>query len=416
MLVNPYGVVIVSMLLLVFVLEATVRVLDQRRVARELPPELRRLYDPERRARMRGYCGARTRLTLVAMVVDLVALLGFWGSGGFALVDRLASRVAAGLAAHALVHGVVFLGVLVVLRGLLSLPFQVYSTFGIEQRFGFNRTSWRTFVLDRVKGALVGVVLGGPLLILVLVFFERFSQHAWWLAWLGTTLFLLAAHYLVPAFVLPLFYRLSPLPEGELRDRLLGYAQRVGFPLAEVSIVDGSRRSTKANAFFTGFGKHKRVALFDTLVAKHGTDELVSVFAHEVGHYQLRHLVIGLVLSIGHTGLMFYLLGLLLREPRLFMAFGIERPSTAAGLALFGLLLLPLEVLIGVAANALSRRHEYAADRFAARTTGSAEPMILALEKLATEQLAHPAPHPLRVMLEYSHPPLGPRLAALRET
>jgi STE24 endopeptidase len=406
---NPFGLFVLVTLLLSFALDALALALDLRSLRLPPPPELAHLYPPDRYHLAQEYARARARFAVVLRVVSLAALLSFWWLGGFGWLDRLVRGAALG----AIATGVLYIAALGLAQVTLLLPFDVYSTFGIEQRFGFNRTTWRTFVLDRLKTAALGAAIGGPLLAAVLAFFEWRGPGAWVACWALFAAVSVAAQTVYPAWVLPLFLRFERLPAGELRSMLEGYADRVGFRFADLFVVDGSRRSTKANAFFAGIGARKRIALFDTLVAQFEPPEVRAVLAHEVGHYRRRHIVVGTALGIAESGLLLFLLSRCLAWSGPTAAFGFAQPSVYAGLVVFGLLAAPLERLLAVFGLWLSRRFEYQADRFAAESTGEPEAMASALEKLARDHLAPLTPHPLRVALEYSHPPLRDRLAAL---
>ncbi len=412
---NVYAAVILATLVGAWLLDLVARRLDLAHLTETLPDELSSLYDPERYRQSQRYTRVRTRFGAIAATIELAALLAFWGIGGFSVVDGGSRWLAQAFlgAEHPLVVGVLFVGILVLGQMALGLPLSLYSTFVIEQRFGFNRTTPRTFGLDLIKGLAVAAVLGIPAVCGVIAFFEYGGAHAWLWAWLAASLFTLAVQYVVPTWVLPLFNRFEPLAEGELRERLFDMADRVGFPVGEIFVIDGSKRSSKANAFFTGIGRHKRIALFDTLVDRHSPLELEAVLAHEIGHYKKGHIRRGLVLSILHLGLMFFLLSIFLDHRGLYEAFGLE-PSTWAGLVLFGLLLSPMEVILGLLLNWLSRRHEFEADRFAVAAMGEGESLVSALEALSVDHLANLTPHPLRVFLDYSHPPLLVRTAAIR--
>jgi STE24 endopeptidase len=286
----------------------------------------------------------------------------------------------------------------------------------IEERFGFNRTTPMTFVKDMVKGLGLAVVLGGPLLAGVLAFLHYAGPYAWVYCWVATVLVMLGVQFVAPTWIMPLFNTFQPLQPGPLREALLAYARGVDFPLQDVYVMDGSRRSSKSNAFFTGFGKHKRVALFDTLIAQLAPPELVAVLAHEIGHYKKHHIVQGLLLSIVHMGVLFFLLSLFLHHQGLFEAFYVEQPSVYAGMVFFTLLYTPLELLLSIGMQVFSRRHEYAADRYAVETFGQPEAMAQALQKLSVQNLSNLTPHPLYVFLHYSHPPVLKRIQAIRHT
>ncbi len=407
---NPYAVFVLIALLAQWTLELLADVLNMRALSPELPDEFEGVYDADTYRRSQEYTRARTRFQLVPRTLDLVLLLVFWFAGGFAWVDaRVNALVEAPIPA-----GLLFIGALLLARTVLHLPFRWYATFSIEERFGFNRTTRATFVGDLFKGLALGALLGAPLLALVLYFFESTGELAWLWAWGATTVFALAVTFIAPTWIFPLFNRFQPLEEGELKREILGYAGRVDFPLDDLFVVDGSRRSTKANAFFTGFGRNKRVALFDTLIEKHDVRELVAVVAHEIGHFRRRHVLKGVIVSIAHTGLLFFLLAFFLRQDGLFAAFGIEERSVHAGLVFFGLLYTPIELVLGLFMQALSRRHEFEADRFAAETTGEPEDLVAALKRLSVDSLSNLTPHPFYVALNYSHPPVLERISALR--
>lgn len=286
----------------------------------------------------------------------------------------------------------------------------------IEQRFGFNKMTPATFVADLIKGTVLGLLLGGPLLAGILFFFQFAGEHAWLYAWIAFTLFVFFVQFIAPTWIMPIFNKFTPLGEGELKERILSYARSVDFPVEQIYVIDGSRRSTKANAFFSGFGRHKRIALFDTLIAKQTVPEMVAILAHEIGHYKKKHILLGMALSIAHAGVMFYLLSVFLHRPGLYEAFYMEQPSIYAGLVFFSLLFTPVESILSIFLQALSRRNEYEADRFAADTFEQPEAMIGALKKLAVDHLSNLTPHPLHVILNDSHPPILQRIQAIRQT
>ena len=407
---NLWAAIILAALLLDFVVERLADVLDLGRLGRTLPPELRDVYDAERYRRAQRYAQARTRFGILVATVDLAALLALWFARGF---DRLDQAVR-GLGLGVVATGLLFLGGLGLARLVLALPFRWWSTFVIEERFAFNRTTPRTFWTDVVKGGLLALVLGGPLLAAVLWLFAAAGARAWLWCWLASALYLIAVQVIAPTWILPLFNRFTPLPEGRLREAILAYARAVGFPLEDVFVIDGSRRSTRGNAFFTGFGRHKRVALFDTLIERLEPDELVAVLAHEVGHYRRGHVVIGLGLAIVQLGLAFWLLSLCLARPGLFRAFFMQERPIYAGLVFCALLFTPIERALAVVLHAVSRRHEVAADAFAVATTGTGERLASALKRLAADALSNPTPHPLQVALRHSHPPVLARVRALQ--
>lgn len=409
-MMNTYALIVLAALVAEYVLSVVTSLLNTRAMSPQVPAEFRSVYNEATYRQSQVYTHARTRFGLAQGTVNLTILLLFWQIGGFEWLDQISRSFALG----SVLTGLLFIGMLVTGSTLLGLPFKIYSTFVIEERFGFNRTTSGTFALDLLKGLLLGGLLGGALLSVVLFLFELTGPLAWVWCWGATTAFILLAQLVAPTWIMPLFNTFTPLGGGELKEALITYAQMVHFPLEGVFVIDGSRRSAKANAFFTGFGKHKRIALFDTLITKHTTSELVSVVAHEVGHYRRGHIFKNLAFSMVHTGVLFWLLSICLQQQGLFEAFGVTEVSVHAGLVFFSLLFTPMELLLSVLVNRFSRQYEFEADAFAAETTGSSEPLISALKKLSADNLANLTPHPLEVYLHHSHPPVLQRINALR--
>ncbi len=407
---NLYAVVILLTLLVGYLLNLVADILNLRALALEVPDELEGLYDQEAYRTSQHYMRVRTRFSWIADIWGLGLTLVFWFVGGFQALDQLVR----GWALGSIGSGLVYIGILIAGKALLSLPFQLYSTFVIEARFGFNQTSWRTFCTDRLKALGLMIVLGVPLLAGLLAFFIYAGPYAWLYCWVAVTLFSLGLQFIAPTWIMPLFNTFTPLAAGELREAILTYAQTVKFPIDDVYVMDGSKRSSKSNAFFTGFGRHKRIALFDTLIEVHTVSELLSVVAHEVGHYKKRHIAKNMVLGIIQTGVMFYVLSIFLHHPGLFDAFYMAQPSVYAGLIFFGMLYAPVDMLVSIGMQMVSRRYEYEADRFAVETVGNPSAMGNALKKLAVHNLSNLTPHPFYVFLHNSHPPIWQRLQAIQ--
>ncbi|TAE76833.1 MAG: M48 family peptidase [Verrucomicrobia bacterium] len=395
-------------------LDLIATLLNLKALSPTLPSEFADTFDADRYARSQAYTRESSRFELIHASFSLSALLAFWTVGGFGWLDQFARKLAPG----EILPGLVFLGLLFVGNTLLQLPFAIYDTFVIEQKFGFNKTTARTFAIDQFKGLLLAALLGLPLVAGILWIFSHVA-HAWLWAWGFFVSFQLFLTWLAPTLILPLFNKFTPMADGPLRQAIESMAAKCGFPLGEISVMDGSKRSTKANAFFTGFGKTKKIALYDTLVEEQGTDELVAVLAHEIGHFKLRHIVQRLAVSILQAAALFYLLGSTIDggpfSRDLFDAFGVATISPHVGLVLFGILFSPISRLLGIAAAAWSRKHEFEADAFAAQATGHPESLVSALKKLSAKNLSNLTPHPFRVFLDHSHPPTLARIAALRE-
>jgi STE24 endopeptidase len=408
--VNVYAAIILVALLAEYVLDIVSDGLNLRNLKEELPNEFRDTFDEDEYAKAQDYTRTRTRFGLVSSTFGLAVLLAFWFAGGFEWLDT----VVRGWGFGAIVTGLIYIGLLVLGRGALSLPFSLYSTFVIEERFGFNETTPKTFVLDLLKSLALGVAIGGPLLAALLWFLGSTGPYGWVYAWLVVTAVMLLLQFFAPRYLMPLFNDFEPLEEGDLRESILSYADSVDFPVDEVYVMDGSRRSNKANAFFTGFGANRRIVLFDTLVEELSVDELLTVVAHEMGHYKLHHIPQRIAISVVHTGALFLLLSIFLQVEGLFQAFYVDQPAVYTGLIFFGLLYSPADLLLSLPLNAWSRHHEFQADRFAVDTTGRGEMLINGLKGLAETNLSNLTPHPLTVALDYSHPPLIERIDAIR--
>jgi STE24 endopeptidase len=397
-------------LLFGYVLDFIANVLNLKSLHPELPQEFKDTYDADSYRKSQEYTQVSTRFGFVTSTFGLVLTLVFWFAGGFNYLDQ----VVLSWNLHPIFTGLVYIGILIIGRSILSLPFSMYDTFVIEERFGFNKTTAKTFIADLLKGLILSVILGGPLLAGLLFFFDYAGAQAWLYCWAATTAFSLFVQFIAPTWIMPLFNKFTPLEEGDLRQAITKYAESVNFPLKGLFIMDGSKRSSKSNAFFTGFGKNKRIALFDTLIEKHSIPELVGVLAHEIGHYKKKHILKSLLISIIHMGIVFYLLSIFLTHKGLFDAFYMQNMSIYAGLIFFGMLYAPIEMVLSLLMNIFSRKNEYEADKYAADTTKKPEDLISALKKLSVHNLSNLTPHPIFVFLNYSHPPVLERIRALR--
>jgi STE24 endopeptidase len=412
---NFMSVIILVGVFALWKLEFAATLLNLKAFPAKVPEPLRDLMDAEKLEKARSYLGVNARFGILQSTVSLVVLLTFWGFGGFGWLDGLARS----FTDSPVLAGLIFLSLLFLGQSLISLPFSIYDTFVIEQKFGFNRSTPATFITDRLKGLLLAAVIGLPLAAAVLWIFGNVA-NAWLWAWVVVTAFQLILTYLAPTLIMPLFNKFTPMPDGELKQQIEALGMKCGFPLTGVFVMDGSKRSTKANAFFTGLGKRKKIALFDTLVDKSTQPELLGVLAHEIGHFRCGHIKQRLAVGILQTAVIFFLLGLA-TDPDgkfaqlLFDAFGVKEISPHVGLVLFSILLEPVGKILGVLANAWSRRHEFEADAYAAKVTGDGAALSEALKKMTADHLSHPSPAPLRVWLDYSHPPLFQRLEALRQ-
>ncbi len=376
-----------------------------------VPAEFDDDIQPDEYQKTQKYIRAHTGLNLLKETIGLIITLVFLCSGGFNLLDVLLRSLNLG----AIFTGILYLGILMLATALLDIPFAVYSTFSIEERFGLNRTTITTFISDRIKGFFLAIILGVPLLGLILWFFERTGNWAWIACWSGVTLFTIIIQFLAPVLIMPLFNRFTPMEDGELKDIINDYAQQEKFQIQGIYTMDGSKRSTKLNAFFTGFGRTRKIVFYDTLIRKLSHNEILSVLAHEMGHYRRHHLLKMLTASILQTGLVFFLLSQIMGNSLLFAAFGMEHISFYAGLVFFGFLYTPVNLFLSLIINWLSRHHEYQADRYVTDSSGRQKDLISGLKKLGLSNMAHLTPHPLTTILHASHPPLNDRIRKIIE-
>ena len=406
---NIIALIILIALLFDSVLNGLSDYLNLTRLQEDLPEAFEGVYDPERYRKSQEYLKVNTHFGWMIAAFDLIVILVFWFGRGFPLLDEWVRSFGYG----SILCGLMYIVLLVVFKALLSLPFSIYHTFVIEERFGFNQTTWTTYFLDLLKGLGLAILLGAPLLTGILAFFEYAGTNAWWYCWIAVTVYMLGVQFIAPTWIMPLFNKFSPLADGELKSAILSYAGSIKFPIQNVYVMDGSKRSSKSNAFFTGFGKHRRIVLFDTLIKRHTTGELVAVLAHEMGHYKKKHIIQSLFFGILQMGFMLYLLSIFISYQGLFDAFYMSRTSVYAGLIFFAMLYSPLDFFIGLFMQMRSRRNETAADRFAVETTRDPQSMVDALKKLSVHNLSNLLPHPFYVFLNYSHPPVLQRINAI---
>jgi STE24 endopeptidase len=397
--------VIVWIIVGAFILEATLDRLNQNSALKEPDPLVASLYDKKGRANSIAYGAERTNLGLISGSISLALLIMALTFGWFAALDRAIS----GWLDSQLLVSLVFIGLLSVISWWISLPFTLYSTFKIEAKYGFNKTTLKTFILDSIKGSLVSLVIGGPILAAIIWLYQRFQGTFWIYAWILVAVFSLFMFMFGTRLILPLFNKLQPLEDGALKKAISSYCDSQGYSLRHLYVMDGSKRSTKANAFFSGLGKSKTIVLFDTLIAKLTQDEIVAVLAHEIGHYKKRHTLLSFVTSNIQTFAIFALFGWALQYEELSIALGADSSSFHLSALTFFILLTPLQVVLGLVNNSISRKNELEADTFAAVTFKRA-PMRSALSKITTDSLSNLTPHPLYVAFNYTHPPLVARL------
>ena len=407
---NPWFLFLLCSVIGLQLLETLSVLLNLKHLSQPLPEEFQEVFSREDFAKSQAYSRESARHDLIASGVRLAVFLTFWLAGGFAWMQIFVS----GLTASPIGQGLIGISLLHLAGTLLSLPFSWYDTFHIEAKYGFNKTTPAVFIADQVKGLFLGALIGLPVLALLLWLFGTFPG-AWLWAWLAVTVLVLALQYIAPRYLMPLFNKFTPLEDGPLKTAIQTLSEKCTFPVKELFVIDGSRRSTKGNAFFAGFGKNKRIALYDTLIEKHPQPELLAVLAHEIGHFKRGHIVQRLIVAVVQLAVIFLLMGTVLGNAGLHAAFGLSNPVLWLGLVFFMILFEPVQTLLGILSGLWSRKHEYEADAYAAQATGGPDNMAAALKRLARDTLSNLTPHPLTVFLHYSHPPMIQRLAALRK-
>jgi STE24 endopeptidase len=400
---------IIAILVLQFLVETLLGHLNARKFGEPIPADLQDVYEEDEYQRSQAYKRTNYRFGILSTGFSLLLILGFLILGGFEWVDEIARN----FTERPVLQAMIFFGIILVGADIISFPFSWYRTFTIEERFGFNKTTKMLFLLDKVKGWFLMLILGGGLLALVVWLYQSAGANFWIYAWGAISAFTIFMNLFYSKLIVPLFNRQTPLEEGSLKSKIESYAESVGFQLQNIFVIDGSKRSTKANAYFSGFGKEKRVTLFDTLIQDLEEEEIVAVLAHEVGHYKRNHIVINLVASILNAGITLFLLSLFVNNPEVSMAIGVSQPSFHAALVGFGMLYSPVSELTGLLLNYLSRKFEFEADDFA-RETFDGQPLISSLKKLSRNSLSNLTPHPAYVFVHYSHPPLKDRIHQLK--
>jgi STE24 endopeptidase len=392
-----------------FILERILDYLNTRNWSDEMPDEVQGIYDEKKYQKSQRYNRERHHFSSLVSVIFFVALLSMLFLNLFAILD---SQIRS-FTIHPVWMTLIFFAVLGLANDLFGLPFSVYSTFVIEEKYGFNKTSVGTFVLDRLKTWLISALFGGGLLTVIVLLYMKTGVHFWYMAWGAITLFSIFVTMFYSSLIVPIFNKQTPLEHGELRDAIEQFATNAGFTISNIFVMDGSRRSSKANAYFSGLGPKKRIVLYDTLVKEYSKEELVAILAHEIGHLKHKHILKSLLISTIETGMLLFLFSRIVDSPVLAQALGAQFPSFHLSLLAFGILYSPISTVLGIVMNTYSRNNEYQADRFAGEHYNP-EHLMSALKKLSVNHLSNLKPHPAYVFVHYSHPPLLQRLEALQ--
>ncbi len=409
--------IIISLVIFNYLFTNLLDYMNHRNWKDEIPNELKDFYDKEKYKKAKNYALSKNKISLFSSSLSFLLVISLIVFNGYGIIDQFVSFnlsksfESLQISSNFIQSGVFFL-ILFILNSIISIPFSYYKTFVIEEKFGFNKTTKLTFFIDIIKSTLLSFFIGGILLFLAIYLYENLNDGFWLWLWIGLSLLMILINMFYADLIVPIFNKLTPLDDGELRNKIEKYSNDVGYLLKNIYVIDGSKRSTKANAFFSGLGPRKTIALYDTLIEKHTENELVAVLAHEVGHFKKKHIFSGLIMSIIQIGIISFFFELCLKLPEISLALGGLESSFHLGLVGFSIIFSPISILSGIIMNYNSRKNEFEADAYA-KETFNGEDLSLALKKLSVDSLSNIYPHPLYVFFHYSHPPLIERLRAL---
>ena len=401
--------IIIGIIVLDFLFEKYLDYLNTTKWSDTLPDEVKGIYDEEKYKKQQAYQRENHRFGMITGSFSFAITLSMFLFFGFAFVDSWAWNITI----NPILAALIFFGIIMFASDIINTPFSIYDTFKIEEKYGFNKTTPKTFVLDKIKGWLIGAIIGGGLLALIIFIYQKTQNMFWIYAWVVISAFSIFMAMFYSNIIVPLFNKQTPLEDGELRSAIKKFSDKVGFKLDNIFVINGSKRSTKSNAYFTGLGRKKRIVLYDTLIDDLEIDELVAVLAHEIGHNKKKHVTQGLLIGLIQTGIVLFIFSLLINNPNLSKALGVEKPNFHIGLVAFGILYSPVSFILGIFMNMLSRKNEYQADEFAA-VNFKPEALASALKKLSVTNLSNLTPHKSYVFFHYSHPTLLQRLAYLK--
>ncbi len=407
-----YFIIIIGMLIFQYILEILVNILNLRALKPSLPNEFKDTFDEDKYIKSQEYTKTNTKFSFITSTFSLIVNLTFIFGGIYNYIDILVRNY--GYDAN--LTGLLFFGFLFIINDILNIPFSLYKTFIIEEKFGFNKTTITTYLSDKLKGYFLAILIGGPVLYLILYFFSTYSSYGWLYVWMFLVSFSILMQPIFTTFIAPMFNKFTPLEDGPLLSRIKNYLKEVNFPVAKLEVIDGSKRSSHSNAYFSGIGKYKRIALFDTLLEQMNDDEILSIIAHEVGHYKLKHIYTGILLSALQSGIMLYILSIFINNSSLFEVFQMENLSVYASLVFFSMLYSPISMIIGIFFTMVSRKNEFSADAYSVKTAKLPDSLISGLKKLSKENLSNLTPHWLNVFLNYTHPPVLDRIVAIRDS
>lgn len=402
--------ILITILLIKFVIDSVLNHFNAKHFNDTLPNDVSDVYEINEYQKSQSYKRTNHNFSKITSLFSLITTLLFFFFNGFSIVDEIAR----GFSNNIIIITLFFFGIIIVGSDIISIPFSLYKTFVIEEKFGFNKASKKIFFLDKIKGLLMTIILGGSILSIITWFYEFTGNYFWIYSWLLISTFSVFLNMFYSKLIVPLFNKQTILEEGDLKNEIIKYVKSVGFKAHDIYVLNGSKRSTKANAYFSGFGNQKRITLYDTLINDLENDEIVAVLAHEVGHYKRKHILYNLTSSIILTGFALFVLSLFIKTPVLSLALGVSLPSFHIGLIAFGILYSPVSQILGIFMNYMSRKFEYQADNYA-KNTFSASPLISSLKKLSKNSLSNLTPHYLYVFFHFSHPTLLNRIKNLKK-
>jgi len=406
---NTLFFIIIGIIIIDFIIDKVIDFLNAKHFKDKIPNELHDVYNEKEYIKSQAYKRENYNFSLITSTFTLTLTLAFFIFEGFAWIDQIARNNSD----NEIIITLIFFGIIMLGSDIISTPFAFYQNFVIEEKYGFNKSTKRLFFMDKLKGWLLSILIGGGILALIVWFFLRTGDDFWIYTWLFVGVFTIFMTMFYSSLIVPLFNKQTPLEEGDLKLAIENFAKKVGFTLDNIFVIDGSKRSTKANAYFSGFGAKKRIVLYDTLINDLETDEIVAVLAHEVGHYQKKHVFINMLLSLLLTGFTLYILSLFINSSVLSQALSVATPSFHIGLIAFGILYSPISEFTGILMNIMSRKFEYQADDYA-KENFNGDALISSLKKLSKNSLSNLTPHKANVFVHYSHPTLLQRVLNLK--
>ncbi|MDR2811843.1 MAG: M48 family metallopeptidase [Endomicrobium sp.] len=407
---NHFTYLVLFFVVAVYIIETISDLLNLKNISNNIPQEFEIFFDKEKYAKAQSYLKDNTKFAIFSSTFSLILQITFILANGFSYVNSLTYSFGTGT----VLRGLIFAGILYLICEIVDLPFSVYSTFIIEEKFGFNKMNRKIFITDFIKSFIIKGIIYGVMFSIIVWLFSSIEHYAWLYAFAAITAFELFVTFIYPIVIMPLFNKYTPLEDGELKKSVEEYAKKESFKMKGLFKMDNSKRSTKSNAFFTGFGKSRRIVLFDTLIQKHTVEELTSVLSHEMGHFKLGHIIKQMIFSFASMGIMLFILSIFVKKPWLYKAFLMNTYPVYAGVIFFAFLYTPMSFVLSTISSCLSRKYEYEADTYAVTTYKHPQDMINALKKISVDNLSNLAPHKLKIFLEYSHPPVLDRINAIK--